>query len=194
MRRLLIILLALLLVVLAAAAAFVTWALYDDTFLKDRVTRLVEERTGRDLDISGPFTLEPGRKTTLRVAGIRYANAAWADEPDMVRVGRLQSFVMADIPGLIEGAHRGQGGVEGPRDDRRRGRRANVRRRRDRGTVDVHSQEPGAGKAERAVDEYPDECAEQESGRLRQAGNLGTCADPGHEDVDQRRSHCRRIG
>ena len=98
MRRLVIIFLALLLAAVVFVAGFAAWAIHDESFLKDRLVRLVEEQTGRVLTISGPLTLDLGRRTTLSANEIRFANAAWADRPDMVRIGQLR--VSIELPAL----------------------------------------------------------------------------------------------
>jgi hypothetical protein len=58
----------------------------------------------------------------------------------------------------------------------------------------VDAKEPCAGMAGCAMNEDPDECAEQECRCLRETANLGPCPDSRYKDIDQRRSHCRRIG
>ena len=78
-------------------------------------------------------------------------------------------------------------------DDGGRGSGADIRSRRDRGAVDVDAKDPCACQAERAVDEYPDECTEQKSGCLAETfdGRAGTHA--GNEYVDHRRADGRGV-
>ncbi len=87
------------LVTLTAIVIGVGWyLLQDEAFLKARLASLSLEHTGRKLSINGPLSLELGRVTTLEAGGIEFANADWADQPDMVTVGHLKiSFQVSSL-------------------------------------------------------------------------------------------------
>ena len=92
MRRFLLICLSFLLalgVVLAAG----WYLLHDEGFLKARLHALALKRTGRELVIDGPLRLDLGPESTLEAHGIRLQNATWADDDDMLSVGRLKLTV-----------------------------------------------------------------------------------------------------
>lgn len=99
MRRILLALLALLLALAATAAGFVWYAAHSESFLKSRIHAFVLKKTGRELEIDGFLRLDLGRETSLEAEGIRFANADWADSPDMARIGHLQ--VIVDVPSLF---------------------------------------------------------------------------------------------
>jgi uncharacterized protein involved in outer membrane biogenesis len=100
MRRLLLISLTLLIVLVAVGAGIGWYLINDEAFLKSRLNAYVLKETGRQLSVDGPLRLIPGRETTVEAEGIRFANAVWADEPDMVRIGRLR--VVIDMLSLFK--------------------------------------------------------------------------------------------
>jgi len=99
MRRFLLISLSLLIALLAVGAGIGWYLLHDEAFLKSRLSAFVLEQTGRELTVDGPLTLTLGRATTVEAASIHFANASWAEEPEMAAVGRLRMVV--DIPSLF---------------------------------------------------------------------------------------------
>jgi uncharacterized protein involved in outer membrane biogenesis len=100
MRRFLLITL-IALVVLAVILAGAAWFLLNtEGFLKSQVSRIALAQTGRELNIDGLLDLDIGKRTRLQAEGIRFQNADWATEPEMVRLGRLD--VTVDIPSLFD--------------------------------------------------------------------------------------------
>lgn len=99
MRRFLLIALSLLIVLFAVGAGAAWYLLNDEAFLKSRLSTFVLGQTGRELHIDGILRVDPGLATSVEAEGIRFANADWADEPDMARIGRLR--VVIDIPSLF---------------------------------------------------------------------------------------------
>ncbi len=79
------------LVALAIVSTGVGWyLLQDEAFLKSQLRSQTLKYTGRDLTLNGPVQLELGRVTTLEAKDVHFANAAWADQPDMVAAGHLK--------------------------------------------------------------------------------------------------------
>jgi hypothetical protein len=99
MRRFLLISLSLLIALLAVGSGIGWYLLNDEAFLKSRLSAFVLKQTGRELTVDGPLTLTLGRATAVEAAGIHFANATWAEEPEMAAVGRLRMVV--DIPSLF---------------------------------------------------------------------------------------------
>lgn len=99
MRRFLFITLAALAILVVLVVGAGAWLLNDESFLKNQAGKYARQYTGRELTVSGPLDLEIGRQTTLDARGIRFANAAWAETPDLLLVGHLR--VTIDIPSLL---------------------------------------------------------------------------------------------
>jgi len=99
MRRLLLIFVVVLVALLAVAAGVAWYLLENEDFLKAKLSAFVLEKTGRELAIDGALQVDLGRDTTVEAAGIRLANAASTDTPDMARIGHLK--VTVDIPSLF---------------------------------------------------------------------------------------------
>ena len=99
MRRILLALVALVVVLIAIAAGIAWYATQNESFLKSQIHALVLKKTGRELAIDGLLRLDLGRETSVEAEGIRFANAAWADNPEMARIGRLR--VAVDVPSLF---------------------------------------------------------------------------------------------
>jgi uncharacterized protein involved in outer membrane biogenesis len=68
---------------------------------KPQIERLVTEKTGREFAIEGELLIDFQRHATVVAEDIRLANADWAEEPEMVTVGRLE--VRVDLWSLIRG-------------------------------------------------------------------------------------------
>ena len=98
MRRFVLIALVLVLALILISAGTAWYLANDEAFLKSQLSKVVLEQTGRELAVDGPLTLDIGRQTSIEASGIRFQNAAWAEQADMVRVGRLA--VTIDIPSL----------------------------------------------------------------------------------------------
>ena len=79
------------LVALAVVSTGVGWyLLQDEAFLKSQLRSQTLKYTGRDLTLNGPVQLKLGRVTTLDARDVHFANATWADQPDMVAAGHLK--------------------------------------------------------------------------------------------------------
>jgi len=90
-----------LLVALAIVSAGVGWyLLQDEAFLKSQLRSQALKYTGRNLALNGPVQLELGKVTMLEARDIHFANAAWADQPDMVSAGHLK--IAIDISSLFD--------------------------------------------------------------------------------------------
>ena len=88
------------LILVAAAAAWLWTA--DLGVFKPQLERWVSEQTGREFRIDGPFSVDLARESVIRAENIRFQNADWADQPDMVTVARVElREYLAD--GLIPG-------------------------------------------------------------------------------------------
>jgi uncharacterized protein involved in outer membrane biogenesis len=66
---------------------------------KSQIERLVTEKTGREFVIDGDLLIDFTRRATVIAEDVRFANADWADQPDMVSVGRLE--VRVDLWSLV---------------------------------------------------------------------------------------------
>lgn len=75
-------------VVLAALILLVL--VWDWNWVKGPVERAVEARTGRSFEIGGDLHVSPGRVTTIRADALRLGNAAWAEDPEMATMDRLE--------------------------------------------------------------------------------------------------------
>jgi len=98
MRRVILIAILVLAVLTVAVTGTAWYLLGNENFLKSQVSGIVLKQTGRELTIDGVFQLDIGRQTRIEAESIRFENAEWAEEPDMVSVGRLA--VTIDIPSL----------------------------------------------------------------------------------------------
>ncbi|NNK33305.1 MAG: AsmA family protein [Xanthomonadales bacterium] len=98
MRKIILIALIVLIVIPTILLATAWYLLGNENFLKNQVSRVALEQTGRELSIDGPLQIDLGRETRIFAEGIRFQNAAWAEAPDMVEIGRLE--VGLTIPSL----------------------------------------------------------------------------------------------
>lgn len=98
MRKIILILVIILGVLIVLVSGTVFFLLNNENFLKSQLSDIVFEQTGRELKLSGPLEIDIGRETSIGAHGIRFQNAAWADQPDMASIGRLQ--ITIDIPSL----------------------------------------------------------------------------------------------
>ena len=99
MRRLLLMFVVVLVALFAVAAGVAWYLLENEDFLKAKLSAFVLEKTGRELAIEGKLRVDLGRATRVEAENIHFANAEWADEPEMARIGRLQLIV--DVPSLF---------------------------------------------------------------------------------------------
>jgi len=73
---------------------------------KPQVERFVTEKTGREFSIGGNFEVDLARHSSVIAEDVRFQNADWADQADMVTIGRvelrLDLWSLFDGPILIE--------------------------------------------------------------------------------------------
>src|SRR5512139_2314392 len=84
---------ALLLVVLLVAALYLFLATYDYNRLKPEITRTVKDATGRELTLGGDISLDFGLSPALAVKDVKFANAAWGSQPQMLTADRIEAQV-----------------------------------------------------------------------------------------------------
>ncbi|MFS8137268.1 MAG: AsmA family protein, partial [Thermomonas sp.] len=75
---------------LLALAVVVVVLLWDWNWFKRPIERRVTAQTGREFHIDGNLDVNLGRTLTITADGLRFANTAWAREPEMARSKRLQ--------------------------------------------------------------------------------------------------------
>jgi uncharacterized protein involved in outer membrane biogenesis len=81
------------LIITLMAAVYVFLRTYDYNKLKPRLTQMVRETTGRELDLGGEIELAVGFSPILVVTDISFANAAWGSQPQMLKVDELRAQV-----------------------------------------------------------------------------------------------------
>lgn len=74
---------------LLALALVVLVLLWDWNWFKRPIERYVTAKTGREFHIDGDLDVDLGSTATISAGGLRLANAGWAREKQMARVGRL---------------------------------------------------------------------------------------------------------
>ncbi len=99
MRRILTVVLGLLLVLVLAAVGLFFGV--PDSFIKDRVEAMAEDALGRKLTIDGDFAVRRWPPLAVEAGDIRLANADWAEDAEMVRIGKLELDL--DAWGLLSG-------------------------------------------------------------------------------------------
>lgn len=78
------------LLALLTLALIVLVLLWDWNWFKRPVERWVTSTTGRAFHIDGDLDVDLGRTLTVTADGLRFANAAWAREPEMASAKQLQ--------------------------------------------------------------------------------------------------------
>lgn len=87
---------------LALIALAVSWLFVADLgSFKPQIERWASEATGRDISIDGELRIDLAAQSSLVAEGLRISNADWADEPDMISVGRLE--LRFDLRSLLNG-------------------------------------------------------------------------------------------
>lgn len=87
---------------LALIVLAVTWLWTADLGLfKPQVERFVTEKTGREFSIDGNFYLDLGRSSSVIAENVRFGNAEWAEDADMVSIGRAEVHI--DLWSLFSG-------------------------------------------------------------------------------------------
>ena len=82
-----------LVIVSLIAAVYVYLNTYDYNKLKPLVAQMIEDATGRELNLSGEINLDVGFSPALVVTDITLANATWGSQPQMVKIDELQAQV-----------------------------------------------------------------------------------------------------
>ena len=88
-KRLLVGLLVLLVILGAGSVLFVS--LIDPNEYRGAIADLVEELTGRDLEIAGDLRIRVLPTPSVEAHDVTFSNASWASEPDMVRAKRARA-------------------------------------------------------------------------------------------------------
>jgi AsmA family protein len=83
--------LAVVVVIIGGGAIYLSTLDFND--YKGEIQEEVKKATGRDLEIAGDIGLELSMTPRLGVSGVRFQNAAWGSQPDMVSVGELDVVV-----------------------------------------------------------------------------------------------------
>jgi len=68
---------------------------------KPQLEKWVSEKTGREFAIDGEFNVDLARHTVVIAENIRFQNAEWADDPQMVEIGRAE--IRLDLKSLFSG-------------------------------------------------------------------------------------------
>ena len=87
---------------LAILVLAATWLWTADLgVFKPQVERWVSEQTGREFSIDGNFYVDLARSTSVIAEDVRFQNAEWAEDADMVTIGRVEVHV--DLRSLVAG-------------------------------------------------------------------------------------------
>ena len=71
-----------------------TWLWTADLrLLKPQIEDWVTEKTGREFEINGRFSIDLGLSSTVIAENVRFANAEWAETPQMATIGRAEIHV-----------------------------------------------------------------------------------------------------
>jgi uncharacterized protein involved in outer membrane biogenesis len=84
---------ALLLLVLLAASLYLFLATYDYNRLKPEIIRAVKDATGRELTLGGDIKLDVVLPPALAVKDVKFANAPWGSQPQMLAADRIEARV-----------------------------------------------------------------------------------------------------
>ncbi|MGD8741606.1 MAG: AsmA family protein [Desulfobacterales bacterium] len=100
------------LIVALMAAVYIFLRTYDYNKLRPRIEQMVKEATGRELNLAGDISLAVGFSPALVVTDITFANAPWASQLQMVKIGRLQAQVRL-LPLLVRDVELRRVGLKG---------------------------------------------------------------------------------
>lgn len=81
---------AVILMVSGVFVAYATLSSYRFNDLKPRISKAVEDATGRALTLGGNIGLEIGLRPSLVVDDVRFQNTAWGSRPELAKVRRLE--------------------------------------------------------------------------------------------------------
>lgn len=92
------------LIIAALIVVYIIVISYDFNSLKPRITKTIMDTTGRELTIGGDIDLAIGLTPSLVLSDIRFKNAPWGSQPDMVKVSRfeVQVSLLPLLSGRIE--------------------------------------------------------------------------------------------
>jgi uncharacterized protein involved in outer membrane biogenesis len=87
---------------LALIVFTISWLLLADLgSFKPQIERWASEKTGRQISINGELQISLARHSSVVAQDIRISNADWAEQADMVSVGRLE--VRLDLRSILDG-------------------------------------------------------------------------------------------
>ena len=76
---------------LALIVLAISWLLLADLgSFKPQIERWASETTGREIAINGDLQINLAAQSSVVAEGIYISNADWADDPEMISVGRLE--------------------------------------------------------------------------------------------------------
>ncbi|MGD2098190.1 MAG: AsmA family protein [Desulfobacterales bacterium] len=81
------------LIMALVAVIYILLRTYDYNKLKPRLTQMVRETTGRELNLGGEIELAVGFSPVLVVTDISFANADWGSQPQMLKIDELRAQV-----------------------------------------------------------------------------------------------------
>jgi uncharacterized protein involved in outer membrane biogenesis len=112
------------LILVLMVAVYAILSSYNFNRLKPRITRTVQEATGRRLTLGGDIRLKIGLAPALVVENVSFQNAPWGSQPEMARIKRfevrvamfplifghihIKRFVLIDPDILIETSRSGE--------------------------------------------------------------------------------------
>ena len=82
-----------LVIVSLIAAVYVYLNTYDYNKLKPLVAQMIEDATGRELNLGGEIDLAIGFSPALVMTDVTFANASWGSQPQMIKVEKLEAQV-----------------------------------------------------------------------------------------------------
>lgn len=87
---------------LTIIVALISWLLLADLgSFKPQIERWASEKTGRNVRIDGELRIDLGRLSSVIVEDLHISNADWADDPEMISIGRLEARL--DLRSLFSG-------------------------------------------------------------------------------------------
>lgn len=84
-----------------AATVLVVALIYDWNDLREPAARLASAALGRKVSINGPLDVDLGWTTRIRMGEVSVANAAWAKEPEMLKIAQIDTAI--DVRELLSG-------------------------------------------------------------------------------------------
>ena len=81
------------LIITFMVAVYVFLDHYDYNKLKPRISRIVKDATGRELNLGGEIDLAIGFSPALVMTDVTFANASWGSQPQMIKVEKIEAQV-----------------------------------------------------------------------------------------------------